>query len=410
MSHRFRPSGVQRAGRPTIGALLLLAVSTLLIASCSGSSGGKTDPAEAISFTPAQGAQQVDPSAPVEVTISDGSLTSVAMTNEQGRAIEGLFTPDRTSWKPNGPLGYGRTYTLLVEGSTDGGPTGVITSTFSTLTPSNQTKAYLTTTGGQPLADGGTYGIGTVVVAHFDEDIPDRAAAEKRLGVTTEPAVEGAWYWLDQRNAHWRPREYYQPGTRVTVTADIYGAELGPGLFGQEDSATTFTIGPAHIAIADDNTKQIEVFENGTLVRTMPTSMGQGGTETIGGTTLSFWTQRGIYTVMDKSNPVIMDSSTYGLPINSRLGYRETIGWATRISTDGIYVHALDATIWAQGNTNVSHGCLNLSTENASWFFNWVLPGDIVEVRNTGGEPLEVWQNGDWGLPWDQWLAGSALR
>lgn len=66
------------------------------------------------------------------------------------------------------------------------------------------------------------------------------------------------------------------------------------------------------------------------------------GTETIGGQTFSFWTQRGVYTVMDKANPVIMDSSTYGPPINSRLGYREIIKNVTRISTDGIYLHQLE--------------------------------------------------------------------
>ena len=99
---------------------------------------------------------------------------------------------------------------------------------------------------------------------------------------------------------------------------------------------------------------------------------------------------------MDKANPVIMDSSTYGLPISSRLGYRETIPYATRISTDGIYLHQLNATVWAQGNTDTSHGCLNLNGDNAEWFFDFSVPGDVVEVRNTGGPPLQLTQNGDW--------------
>jgi lipoprotein-anchoring transpeptidase ErfK/SrfK len=195
----------------------------------------------------------------------------------------------------------------------------------------------------------------------------------------------------------------------VTAAANVYGIPLGNGLYGQEDSRVTFRIGDAHISIADDETKQISVYNNGVLVRTMPTSMGMGGTETIGGQTISFWTQRGTYTVMDKANPVIMDSSTYGLPINSRLGYRETIEYATRISTDGVYLHELDATVWAQGRTNVTHGCLNLNRENAQWFYEFSQPGDIVEVRNTGGDPLRLWQNGDWTMPWQQWLRGSAL-
>jgi lipoprotein-anchoring transpeptidase ErfK/SrfK len=135
----------------------------------------------------------------------------------------------------------------------------------------------------------------------------------------------------------------------------------------------------------------------------MPTSMGRGGTETVNGKTLSFWTQPGVYTVLDKSNPVVMDSSTYGLPINNHLGYKETIPYAVRVSTDGVYLHQLDATVWAQGNTNTSHGCLNLNHDNAQWFYNFSVPGDVVEVRNTGGKPLQLWQNGDWSVPWDQW-------
>jgi hypothetical protein len=30
-------------------------------------------------------------------------------------------------------------------------------------------------------------------------------------------------------------------------------------------------------------------------------------------------------------------------------------------------------------------------------------------VRNTGGKPLQLWQNGDWSVPWDQWRQGSKL-
>jgi hypothetical protein len=40
------------------------------------------------------------------------------------------------------------------------------------------------------------------------------------------------------------------------------------------------------VSIADDRTKQVSVYNNGVLMRTMPTSMGMGGTETIGGQTI----------------------------------------------------------------------------------------------------------------------------
>ncbi len=115
---------------------------------------------------------------------------------------------------------------------------------------------------------------------------------------------------------HWRPEHYCAPGATVTAKAQIYGVRVADGLYGQEDSQVSFRIGDAHISIADDATKQVSVYNNGNLVRTMPTSMG---TQTIGARTLSFWTPPGIYTVMGKAPSVIMDSSTFGLPINSRL-------------------------------------------------------------------------------------------
>nr|WP_228817639.1 Ig-like domain-containing protein [Nocardia transvalensis] len=390
----------------------------MLMAACSSSSGTASKSAPeapgpagpVIAVTPGDGSKDVDPLGKIEVSASDGILTSVTMENEQGKPVEGILTPDKTAWKPTGPLGYDHTYTVTAQGISVTGPTGPTKASFSTLTPSNQTKLYLTTTGGQPLAEGATYGVGTVIVAHFDEDIPDKAAAEKRLQVTADPPVQGSWYWLDKRNAHWRPEKYWAPGTKVTVQAKIYGQQLGNGLYGQEDAKTSFTIGPSHVSIADDNTHMVDVYENGKLIRSMPTSMGRGGSEVVGNKTIYFNTPAGIYTVQDKGNPVIMDSSTYGLPVNSRLGYKEAIPWATRISGDGIYLHQLDSTVWAQGNTNTSHGCLNLNGDNAKWFYNWSLPGDVVEIRNTTGPAQASWNNGDWTIPWDEWLAGSALR
>ena len=373
-----------------------------------GVSSEASGPAQ-VTVTPGPNARDVDPLAQVMVKADTGKLTDVRMVNEAGKPVEGVMTPDNSVWKPTVPLGYGRTYSLTL---TSRGPNGVAStevSTFSTLLPSNQTKVSLTTTSEAVLHEGGTYGVGTVVVAHFDEQIADRAAAERQLNVTTNPPVQGSWFWVDSQNAHWRPEHYYAPGTTVTSEAKIYGISLGNGLFGQEDSRVSFRIGDAHVSIADDATKVVSVFDNGALVRTMPTSMGMGGTETIGSQTISLWTPPGIYTVLDKGNPVVMDSSTFGLPKNSRLGYRETINYATKISTDGIYLHQLDATVWAQGHTDTSHGCLNLNADNAKWFYNFSIPGDVVQVRNSGGPPLKLAQNGDWTLSWDQWRAGSAL-
>jgi lipoprotein-anchoring transpeptidase ErfK/SrfK len=363
----------------------------------------------ALAIMPAPGTDHINPAGPVLVTANTGTISDVTMVNDAGKVIPGILTPDNKAWKPTTQLGYGRTYTMTVSATGPNGMPSRQTSSFTTVTASNETAVYLETTSSSLLQDGGTYGVGTVIVAHFDEPIDNKADAERHLVVTTNPPVQGSWNWIDDQHAHWRPAQYFAPGTTVKIDADIYGAALGDGLYGQDDEHVGFTIGDAHVSIADDNTKQVSVFNNGQLVRTMPTSMGMGGTQTIEGNTLSFWTPPGVYTVMDKANPVVMDSSTFGLPINSRLGYKESIPYATRISPDGIYLHQLNATVWAQGHTDTSHGCLNLNSDNAKWFFDFSVPGDVVEVRNTGGKPLQLWQNGDWTVPWDQWRAGSKL-
>ncbi|OLP03787.1 hypothetical protein BVU76_03720 [Mycolicibacterium porcinum] len=269
---------------------------------------------------------------------------------------------------------------------------------YTLATSSEKAQVSFTTTSGAALVYGGTYGVGTVIVANFDGPVADRAAAERQLSVKTDPPVDGSWYWMDNQRAHWRPQSYYRPGTEVVATA------------GQAGGRVSFRIGESHVSIADDATKQIRVYRNDELVRTIPTSMGMGGSETVAGKTISFWTQPGVYTVMDKAATVVMDSSTYGLPVDSRLGYKLTVSNAVRLTNSGIYVHQLDSTIWAQGKTNTSHGCLNVNADNGRWFYEFSQPGDVFEVRNTGGEPLPIWQNGDWTVTWEKWLAGSALR
>jgi lipoprotein-anchoring transpeptidase ErfK/SrfK len=172
--------------------------------------------------------------------------------------------------------------------------------------------------------------------------------------------------------------------------------------------STHFKIGASHIAIADAASHKVKVYWNYKLVRTMPTSMGQGGcVPGTHGQRICLWTPPGTYTVMNRQHSVVMDSASYGLPHSSPYGYKETIYWATRISSDGIYLHELMSTVWAQGHVNVSHGCVNLNHVNALWYYRTSYVGDVVTVVHSGGEPLHVWQNGDWSVPWTTWVKGG---
>ena len=403
-------AGGPKSGSPTTGP-------TTATGTSSGTAAGTTTPPSAsptakaaaarLTLLPA-GTRNVNPVAPVKVGVAGGRLSGVALVNAAGKHVAGTLTADRTAWRVTEPLGYGKTYTLSASAVNADGQSVHQTTSFTTLTPDRQAMPYFNNPALMGLTDNATYGVGMVVNVHWDRPITDRAAAERTMTVTTTPAVTGSWYWVDDQNVHWRPRAYYRTGTKVTVTVADYGQKLGAGLYGQESKTLHFTVGASHVAIADDTTHHVKVYDNGKLVRDMPTSMGRGGSQVIRGRTITYWTPSGTYTVMGHANPTLMDSTTYGLPLNQG-GYKEYIYYATRISTGGIYLHQMGSTVWAQGHQDVSHGCLNLSPANAKWFYSFAKLGDVVTVEHTGGAALQVWEGGDWSLPWSQWVKGSAL-
>ena len=53
-------------------------------------------------------------------------------------------------------------------------------------------------------------------------------------------------------------------------------------------------------------------------------------------------------------------------------------------------MHAAPWSVAQQGNTNVSHGCINMSTERAAWFFNFSQVGDVVEIHNSSAGDLSL--------------------
>ncbi len=338
------------------------------------------------------GAVDVRVDQPVTVKASSGVLGSVSMVNEAGTEVAGQLSADGVTWSTTDPLDYNKSYTISAKSLGLGGVTTEKVA-FQTQSPENLTMPYLLP------GDGEVVGVGQPVAVRFDENIPNRVAAERAIKVTTTPPVEGAFYWLNNREVRWRPASYWKPGTAVAVEVNTYGVDLGNGLFGQENLTTHFTIGDEVIATADDDTKMLTIRRNGEVIKTMPISMGKNSTPTSNGT----------YIVGDRFSHMIMDSSTYGVPSNSPNGYRTEVDWATQMSYSGIYVHSAPWSVGAQGYSNTSHGCLNVSPSNAQWFYNNTKRGDVVEVINTVGSTLSGTEGlGDWNIPWEQWKAGNA--
>lgn len=371
-----------------------------------------------VQFTASSDGKTISPATPVTIGVANGTLTSVTMLNPAGRKVTGALSADATSWHNTEDLGYGKTYRITAVARNADGVLATKKTTVTTVSPDNLTLPYIDDLYGAAIESGGTYGVAMVVNVAFDEQIPDKAAAERALQVTTTPHVVGSWYWVDSSHAHWRPQTYYPAGTKVTVTAKVYGKNLGDGLYGQSDVSVSFKIGRKQLTEAYDTApaavNKVKVYDGaGHLLRSMNTSMGKHGGEYTNGKYINFYTLSGTYTVLGHENPAKMCSDTYGLPADAPGGYPcENIPYGTKISTDGIYLHELDTTTWAQDHgADVSHGCLNLNQANARWFFTHSLVGDPVVIHGAKGAPrLQVWQGGDWTLSWSQWQQGSALH
>jgi lipoprotein-anchoring transpeptidase ErfK/SrfK len=357
-----------------------------------GLSGPEAAAPPAVSFeTDPAGAVSAD--RPLLVRLAQGTLTAVTVEDGQGQPLAGELGADGITWQSSEPPVPQTAYKVLVTGQGTGHQ------------PFEQTLSVTSAAAGLVLRatlspnDGEVVGIGMPAVAAFNRPVAavDRPVVEQRLSVTTNPPVEGDWRWITPARVHWRPATYWTPGTEVTVASDLQGLKVGDA-WGADQRTIHFTIGPAHVSTVDANTFQMTVTDNGQVVKQMPVSLGQK----------KFPTHHGIHLVLEKSKQVTMDSSTIGIPRNGPGGYYRKVAWATRLTYSGEFVHAAPWSQWAQGKRNVSHGCLNVSTADAKWFYGFAQRGDVVEVVNTPKKP-KLYDPGtsDWNIPWEQWKAGD---
>ncbi len=352
-------------------------------------------PAVKLRLSPGDRATGVRLDAHARVAASGGSIRAVRLTGPDGAPVAGRLTRDRTHWTSTAVLAPGSSYRMTVVGVNPDGAATRRSSSFTTLLPAAALGA-----GVMPL-DGERVGVGMPVAVFFDQPVTDRAAVQRHLHVDTSVPVEGAWRWFNDKEVHYRPRTYWPTGTKVTLRAELNGVDAGNGVWGERDRVVSFSIGDRHVSVVNVGAHNMKVTSGGRTLRVFPMSAGRP----------KYPTTNGIHFTLEKAQMVVMDSATVGIPRDSPDGYYEKVYWNVRISNTGEFVHAAPWSVGSQGSANVSHGCVNLSTANAIWFYKFSQRGDVVQVVGSPKQP-NGWSLGvvDWNMPWSQWLAGSALQ
>jgi lipoprotein-anchoring transpeptidase ErfK/SrfK len=310
-----------------------------------------------------------------------------------GAVVPGNFSPDHTSWTPSAPLAFGTGYTFSGAATDPQGRAAPVTGTFSTLRPSELVHARVN------ITDGSTVGIAAPIVVQFDGHVADRASAERALMLTATPPTEGSWGWLQDdeggSRVFWRPTQYWKPGTKATLAANLYGVDLGGGSFGAANVGTNFTVGRAQITKADVQSHQLVVLREGAEVARYNASYGKESDPDRN-------THFGVHVITEKFTDKRM--------INQQYHYDVVEKWAVRMSNNGEFIHANPETEGVQGSANVSHGCVNLSSTDAKQYYDMAMYGDPVEV--TGSKVALSARDGDiwiWTVPWSAWRTYSAL-
>jgi lipoprotein-anchoring transpeptidase ErfK/SrfK len=331
--------------------------------------------------------------APLTVAADGGTLDAVRITSAAG-PVRGRVAGG--TWRSSSRLEPGTDYRMTATATRSDGTTVERSRTFHTvdLTLDEQTFAAVA-----PL-DGETVGVGMPVVVTFDLPVTNRALFEKHMTVTSTPAQKGSWYWLSDREAHYRPATYWKAGSDVSVDLDINSLPAGKGIFGQESRSIDFHVGDSVVSRVDVSTHTMRTFINGQLARTMPISAGKAGWETRSGTKV----------IIEKFRRKRMNAATIGVSEDDPEYYDlSDVEYALRVTYSGEFLHAAPWSAGSQGSANVSHGCVGMSLADAQWLYDRTRRGDVVEV--TGSSRYMTLENGygDWNLSPADWKQGSAL-
>jgi lipoprotein-anchoring transpeptidase ErfK/SrfK len=243
--------------------------------------------------------------------------------------------------------------------------------------------------------DGGVYGVGMPLVIRFSRSPSSKLAFEKAATVTAngKPAA-GAWFWEkpfadSAMEAHFRPQHFWAANTKIHVGLPMNKLSAGSGLSFANNLTLDYSIGAYHYSVVDAKSLTMRVYSNGKLVKNIKVSLGKASTPTTSG----------IKVVMERNLVEHMTGP----------GYSEDVPWSVRITNSGEFVHAAK---WNKhiGVQSTSHGCTNLGTTDAIWFYKFSREGDVVTYPNAPGKVMPSWDGfGDWNVSWSIWSAGGAL-
>ncbi|MEN8650794.1 Ig-like domain-containing protein [Streptomyces sp. 21So2-11] len=399
-----------RRARTALAAVLAGAGLIAGLSGCTGGGGGlgfgdkPRSPRDAIRILPDDGAKGIKADGRIEVKVPDGRLERVKVLrveDAEPQEVEGRISPDGLSWKPvDGRLLLAAKYTVDAVALDGDGRRSARHTSFTTYVPEHRFIGYF-----KP-ENRSTVGTGMIVSFDFNREVTDRAAVERAIEVSSEPPVEVTGHWFGKQRLDFRPRDYWKPGTRVSVALKLRDVQASPGVYGIQQKSVGFTVGRSQVSTVDAETHTMVVRRGQEAPVSVPVSAGAPKNTTYNGKMVV----TELYDVTRMNGQTVGFGGEYDIP---------DVPHAMRLTTSGTFLHG---NYWAAsgtfGSANTSHGCVGLrdvkggsSATPAGWFFDRTLVGDVIEVINSHDRKVAPDNGlGGWNMAWNRWKAGSALR
>ena len=340
--------------------------------------------------SPANGAKQVNPAAPVSLNVSNGTIERVTLTSTAGEKVDGSIDPAGTGWTATAPLKFNTDYSYTFVVKDEAGRETSTTQQFSTVSSSHEADAAV-----YPL-DGMKVGVGQPLQIIFSEPVLNRDTVEKAIKITSSAGQVGAFHWYSDKMVRYRAENFWTANSTVTMDMQMFGVDLGNGQIANFDKKVKVNIGDKKVAVADATAHTFTLSVNDQPVKTLPVSMGDK----------RFPSARGYGVLMEKNRFDHFRASSIGLKPGDPAYYGDVdVEYTIRLTLSGAYIHqALESAFPYIGNTNVSHGCIGFAPDGAAWVFDNMGTGDVVNIINTEGDYAAHDDGyGDWNIPWAEY-------